>query len=76
MAVGHYGVLHTSKSCLSVRSHDRQSIKGPHPKYTSYTDLLSVLMLLCCVLNCSPVHHLSHICFTFSPKAFRSAKMF
>ena len=35
------------KSCLSVSSDDRQSIKGHHPKYNSYTDLLSVLMLLC-----------------------------
>ena len=61
------------KSCLSVSSVDRQSIKGHHPKYDSYTDLLSVLMLFC-VVNCSPVHHLSHIFFTFSP--FRSAKMF
>ena len=49
------------KSCLSVSSGDRQSIKGHHPKYNSYTDLLSVLMLLRCVVNCSPVHHLSHI---------------
>ena len=61
------------KSCLSVSSDDRQSIKGHHPKYNSYTDLLSVLMLLCCVVNCSPVHHVSHI-FTLSP--FRSAKIF
>ena len=49
------------KSCLSDSSDDRQSIKGHHPKYNSYTDLLSVLMLLCCVVNCSPIHHLSHI---------------
>ena len=62
------------KSSLSVSSDDRQSIKGRHPKYNSYTDLLSVLMLLCCVVNCSPVHQLSHICFTLSP--FRSANMF
>ena len=52
---------------------DRQSIKGHHPKYNAYTDLLSVLMLLCCVVNCSPVNqHLTF--FTLSP--FRSAKMF
>ena len=48
------------KSCLSVSSDDRQSIKGHHPKCNSYTDLLSVLMSLCFVVNCSPVHHLSH----------------
>ena len=54
------------KSCLSDSSDDRQSIKGHHPKYNCYTDLLSVLMLLCCVVNCSPVHHLSHI-FYFKP---------
>ena len=55
------------KSCLSDSSDDRQSIKGHHPKYYSYTDLLSVLMLLCCVVNCnSPIHHLSHI-FYFKP---------
>ena len=61
------------KSCLTVSSDDRQSIKGHHPKHNSYTDLLLVLMLLCCVVNCSPVHHLSHI-FTLSP--FGTAKMF
>ena len=49
------------KSCLSVSSGDRQSIKGHRLKYNFYTDLLSVLMLLCCVVNCSPVYHLSHI---------------
>ena len=49
------------KSCLSVSSGDRQSIKGHHPKYNSDTDLLSVLVVLCCVVNCSPVHHLSYI---------------
>ena len=54
------------KSCLSVSSDDRRSIKGHHPKYDSYTDLLSVLILLCCVVNCSPVHHLYHI-FYFKP---------
>ena len=54
------------KSCKSVSSDDRQSIKGHHPKYNFYTDLLSVLMLLCCVVNCSPVHHLSPI-FCFKP---------
>ena len=53
------------KSCLSDSSDDRQSIKGHHLKYT-YTDLLSVLMLLCCIENCSPVHHLPHI-FYFKP---------
>ena len=53
-------------SCLSVSSDDRQGIKGHHPKYNSYTDLLSVLTLMCCVVNCSPVHHLSHI-FYFKP---------
>ena len=40
------------KSWLSVSSGDRQSIKGHHPKYNSYTDLLSVLILLCFVVNC------------------------
>ena len=54
------------KSCLSVSSDDRQSNKGHHPKYNSYTDLPSVLMSLCFVVNCSPVHHLSHI-FSFKP---------
>ena len=49
------------KSCLTVSSDDGQSIKGHHPKYNSYTDLLSVLTLLCCVVNCGPVHQLSHI---------------
>ena len=34
------------KSCLSVSSGDRQSIKGHHPKYIFYTDLLSVLMFV------------------------------
>ena len=43
------------KLCLSVSSGDRQSIKGHHPKYNSYTNLLSVLMLLCCVVNCNPL---------------------
>ena len=38
------------KSCLSVNSDDN-----------SYTDLLSVQLLLCRVVNCGPVHHLSHI---------------
>ena len=61
------------KSFLSVSSDDSQNIKGHHPKYNSYTDLLSVLMLLCCVVNCSPMHHLSHIVFTLSP--LRSAVM-
>ena len=54
------------KSFLSVSSDYRQSIKEHHPKYNYYTGLLSVLMLLCCVVNCSPVHHLSHI-FYFKP---------
>ena len=49
------------RSCLPVSSDARQSIKGHHPKYNSYTDLLSVQLLLCRVVNCSPVHHLSHI---------------
>ena len=47
------------KSCLSVSSGDRQSIERHHPNYNSYTDMLSVLMLLRCVVNCSPVHYLS-----------------
>ena len=59
------------KSCLTVSSDDRQSITGHHPKHNSYTDLLLDLMLLCCVVNCSPVHHLSHI-FYFKP--FRNSK--
>ena len=59
----HVCFIDEPKSCLSVSSDDRQSIKGHHPKYNSYTDLLSVPMLLCCVVNYSPVHHLSHIFF-------------
>ena len=47
------------KPCLSVSIDDRQSIKRHHPKYSSYTDLLSVQLLLFRVVNCSPVHHLS-----------------
>ena len=35
------------KLCLSVSSDDKQSIKGHHVKYNSYTDLLSVQLLLC-----------------------------
>ena len=62
------------KPCLSVSIDDRPSIKRHHPNYDSYTDLLSVQLLLFRVANCSPVHHLSHFTFTFSP--FRSAKMF
>ena len=62
------------KPCLSVSIDDRLSIKRHHPKYNSYTVLLSVQLLLFRVVNCSPAHHLSHFCFTFSP--FRSAKMF
>ena len=69
----HVCVNDEPKSCLSVSSDDRQNIKGHHLKYNSYTDLLSVLMLLCCVVNCSPVHDLYYI-FTSSP--FRSAKIF
>ena len=49
------------KACLCVSSGERQSIKGHYPYNNSYTDLLSVLMLLCCVVNCSPVHNPSHI---------------
>ena len=49
------------KSCLSNSSDDRQSIKSHHPKFNSYTVLLSVQLLLCRVVNCSPVHHLSNI---------------
>ena len=59
------------KSCLSVISDDRQRIKGHHPKCNSYTDLHSVLMLLCCVVNCSPVHHLTHIFSSPEPKTQR-----
>ena len=33
------------KSCLSVSSDDRHSIKGHHPKYNSYTDLLIFITL-------------------------------
>ena len=63
------------KSYLSVSADDRQSINRHHPKYNSYTEFLSVQLLLCRVVNFSPVHHLSHIVIrTFSP--FRSAKMF
>ena len=47
------------KLCMSVSSDNRQSIKGHHAKYNSYTDLLSIQLLLCRVVNCSPIHHLS-----------------
>ena len=56
---------------MSVSIDDRQSIKRHHPMYNSYTDLLSVQLLLCRDVNSSPAHHLSHFFFTF-----RSAKMF
>ena len=48
------------KPCLSVSIDDRQSIKRHHPKYNSYTDLLSVQLLLFHVVNRSPAHHLPH----------------
>ena len=49
------------KSCLPFSSDDRQSIKKRHAKYNSYTDLLSIQLLLCRVVNCSVVHHLSRM---------------
>ena len=48
------------KPCLPVSIDDRQSIKRHHPKYNSHTDLLSVQLLFLRVVNCCPVHHLSH----------------
>ena len=54
----HVGFNDVPKSCLSVSSDDRQRIKGHHAKYNSYTDLLSIQLLLCRVVNCSHVHHL------------------
>ena len=53
------------KPGLSVSIDDRKSIKRHHPKYSSYTDLLSVQLLLFRVVNCSPVHHLSIYFFLF-----------
>ena len=47
------------KSCLSNSSDDRRSIKSHNPKCNAYNVLLSVQLLLCRVVNCSPVHHLS-----------------
>ena len=44
-----------SKSCLSDSSDDR------HATYNSYTDLFSIQLLLCRVVNCSPGHHLSRM---------------
>ena len=58
------------KSCLSVSSDDRQSIKGHHAKYNSYTDILSIHLLLCLVVNCSHVHHLLRM-FYFKPFQIR-----
>ena len=49
------------KSCLSVSSDDRQSRHHATCKYNSYTDLLSIQLLLCHVVNCSRLHHLSHM---------------
>ena len=48
-------------SCMPVSSDDKQSIKGYHAKYNYYTDLLSIQLLLCRVVNCSLVHHLSRM---------------
>ena len=47
------------KPCLSVSIDGRQSIKRHHPKYNSYTELISVQLLLFRVVNSSPAHHLS-----------------
>ena len=67
------------KSCLSVSSDrdDRQIIRGHHAKYNSYTDLLSFQLLLCRVVNCSPVHHISRIFLALSDqeKCFKKSVM-
>ena len=50
-----------NEAYMSVSSNDRQSIKGHHAKNNSYTDLLSIQLLLCRVVNCSRVNHLYYI---------------
>ena len=56
------------KSCLFVSSDDRKSIKGHHAKYNSYTDLLTIQLLLCRVVNCSPVQHLYRMFYFYAFK--------
>ena len=58
------------KSCLSVSSGDRQSRKGNHAKYNSYTDLLSIQLLLYTpdffkIANCADIVHMFTMLYIF-----------
>ena len=54
-------ILMTNQSHVCLLAQTTDKAFRHHPEYNSYTDLLSVQLLLCRVVNCSPVHHLSLI---------------